>query len=58
MNQPDCHNENEFKDYRIGQLENALAELLVEVRHSWEQHAVSGRVAKAWTNANLILNEN
>ena len=49
------HGELEQAEYRIGQLENALAELLVEIKSS--TNPISGRVTRAWTNANQILNE-
>jgi hypothetical protein len=51
-------NESEAKDWRIHQLENALAEILVEIRQDLDNgHSVAPRVLKAWTNANLILNK-
>jgi hypothetical protein len=43
--------------YRVGQLENALAELLVETKNSWDVgNPVTAKMSQAWVNANLILN--
>ena len=43
--------------YRIGQLENVLAEILVETRKQWNEGDNEACVCRAWSNAHLILNE-
>ena len=42
--------------YRNGQLENALAEMLVEMKRGWDADVkCTAGMSKAWANANTIL---
>ena len=49
-------NESEAKEWRISQLENALAELMLEIRKGWDNSiSITAGISKAYTNANNVL---